>query len=182
MYLFLDVKFYHCPSCQLFLHFYRCFVWETLSPSELIPLIRVLFWNRKMLNFCQCRARGQRVSFLSSGTVKSMQLKTLTFCNCKYSLGFFCLLLEVCVCVWAKLRLKGFHFLFYSHQNCMQLSPFQECGGVLHHDCNSRLGWLMFARCAVQHRHRKNPTPSNGHIGYDEEVEGFLFFLSYFFI
>lgn len=29
-------------------------------------------------------------------------------------------------------------------------TPLQKCGGVLHHDCGTHLGWLMFARCAVQ--------------------------------
>lgn len=65
-----------------------------------------------------------------------------TFCSCRFSLVKSLLLLILGVFL--------FHFFVFeqSSKMCMQHSPLQECGGVLHDDCNARLA-LMFARCAV---------------------------------
>lgn len=57
------------------------------------------------------------------------------------------------VCVWVFFKFHG-----QSSKMCTQHSPLQECGGVLHDDCNARLA-LMFARCAVWLRPTRTGRP-----------------------
>lgn len=140
------------------------------SQKDLIPFICVVFSN-VVLSWKNALAlpvqnSGSKGFFsVKWNCVKSVRLKILTFCSCKSTLVFVCF--PRC-CVSAKLRLKVFIFCStINHQkSSIQHTPFQKCGGVLHHDCSTRLGWLMFARCAVQVGHWKNHTPSNGHSGY----------------
>lgn len=150
------------------------------SQKGLIPFICVVFSN-VVLSWKNAVALPVQ-SFGSKGffsvklnCVKSVRLKTLTFCSCK-STFVFVSFSRCCVC-----QMKTKVFIFYSainhHKKSIQHTPFQKCGGVLHHGCNTRLGWLMFARCALQVRHWKNLTPSYGHSGCHRRKWGdFLLF------
>lgn len=89
------------------------------------------------------------MSQLNTSAKHSAAAGLLRFNGCFYwfagFLGFFSLLF----------------FLFHeqSSKMCTQHSPLQECGGVLHDDCNTRLACLMFARCGRRGPLWKNATP-----------------------
>lgn len=81
-------------SC-LFQNFHRCFEWETPSQKDLIPFICVVFSNAvpswKNALALPVQNSGSK-GFLSVtwNSVKSVQLKTLTFCSCKSTLVCDC--------------------------------------------------------------------------------------------
>lgn len=128
------------PSC-LFSHSHICFAWPTIELSPFI-CFQAESSTWKMCLSCQRRAAAHR--FLLENTNQNSYSDTLdTFCSCRFSLVKSLLILILG---------GGFFFRVFvfeqSSKMCTQHSPLQECGGVLHDDCNARLA-LMFARCAV---------------------------------
>lgn len=126
--------------------------------------------------------RGQKVFILCQ--VEPCKI-CVTLCSCG-SRVMFAFLGVAC----AKLRLEVFVFLFHNQsskkkkkkkkRNSTRHSPFQKCGGVVHHDCNARLGRANVCQmCCAGHRHRKSPTPSDGRSGYHKRKwRDFLLFTS----
>lgn len=130
----------------------------------------------KILQFCQrsCRSQGLFSIKCEIYANKKKPKKKRPVCSCRSSLTVFHGgVFFSCLTPNYILRCL-FLFLFYNQsseekkkkKHSTQHSPFQECGGVLHHDCNTRLGRLMFARCSGPvARHQKNPTPPAGYGG-----------------
>lgn len=103
----------------------------------------------------------------SSSPLKHNQTVPAKSSSSRAAAGF--LTFNVCFyCFRCFLRCFFFLLLFHeqSSKMCTQHSPLEECGGVLHDDCNTRLAWLMVARCAGWLRPWKNMAPPDGYRRY----------------